>query len=199
MKKKIKEPEVIFCFNISADGEYCYHNSFFTEPIYDEYQEQVKENKNSKTCKIIGDAIEREKKNPDRIATHPHDILDDLFCKNIFLNFDFAKSLNLFDIVWIDCFTPKNELGKAIWQVTKMSGLLFIVSEKSYYSQDTLELTFEVTIDYDYFDCHRKLITQEIYSEPIQIRKGRKRRSHPKITTTLDFIKLQQKAKKEKR
>lgn len=175
---KKNKPSVEYWFYVNSVGKYFLDASDFSAALSQEFLRCLKdkEEKNAIYIQKIKLAIENGKSNRYSID----DILQDIFRDNVVLNYNFAKSLNLFDIVYLDCFVAKNRLGQAMIELCKNCSMIFLVSHKMYQQEDRIEISLEVCTESNHLDCHRALVTQSIYQE-------HKRKKKKKETKTFDF------------
>jgi len=154
MDKKVVS---FFCWS-SNDGEYLFKGNCFEEELLKEYEECLKANwcKNEKWLSLLINEVNKGGK-------HAQDILDEIFRENTKLHYSFSEKLNLFDIIEVECFASKNEIGDAIIHLCGLCGMRFIVSRKGYRSINEMWIDFEVCHeDYDH-DCHKALVNQSIH------------------------------------
>jgi hypothetical protein len=90
---------------------------------------------------------------------HYGDMLTTLF-NELSMNYDFAKDLNLFDIVSADYFIGEHFLVEAFEYFLYYHR--FIVFQKSYQEQETIKICFQVCHEDYVFSCHQAVMRHEI-------------------------------------
>ena len=139
----------------SNDGEYLLNGNCFENELLKEF------NYWNKAPNRLGYILILDKYLQSRKGEyHDQDLLRNLFHstnEDIVIDFNFAKSLNIFEVIYPNCFTCKTEAGKALIELSY--DLRFIVSKKNYITKENINIEFEVC-HADYVnDCHKSLIT----------------------------------------
>ncbi len=144
----------------SNNGEFLFEGQSFDETLLLQFQSccEMSYTKNDKWVNLLKNRL----KNKEEGEHNDQNVLYAIFTRLISIDYDFAKSLSLFDILDSECFTAKDELGDALIQLCVMADLTFIVTRKKYTSKESIAIDLEVChCDYDR-DCQKALITQSI-------------------------------------
>jgi len=114
----------------------------FENNLFEEFQIHKKNRKENQHFKLLSAKL---KKRPNSDYT-PKDELEILFSENIFIDFEFAKRLQLFEIISADCFFSRNDIGEALifLMSDNICNLRFILYEKHWETTDEISLYFEV-------------------------------------------------------
>lgn len=149
---------VTFCY-ASNQGEFLNDGECFETALLNEFEwaSKTKWRKQYEWLHLLIKYFDARKgKNQDEV------ILSRLFSDKMLLDYNFAKTLNLFDVLTAECFTGIGELGRAMRRFCINSELQFIVTRKTYRGIRFLEIELEVCSE-DYLrDCLKALITQSI-------------------------------------
>ena len=138
--------QIEYWFWASDGGRYLNGELDIVEIILSEFicwKERDKKIK-KESIEIIEKGIKKESRFK---GVHKGDVLEALFRHNVILDFDFAKSFNLYDIVYVDCFVAENELGEKMIELFRDCGFVFLVSKKNYHHTNHIELHFEVSYE----------------------------------------------------
>ena len=76
---------------------------------------------------------------------YPQDILHTLFMEHVTLDFEFARQLNLYDVLRGGCFISESDVGKALIYLICNSQNVFILYQKRWVSAEEISLEFEMT------------------------------------------------------
>jgi hypothetical protein len=88
---------------------------------------------------------------------HPADVIDELFAEIFKLNFDFAKSLHLWDALGIGCFTTTSYFKDVFVRMAAYSGMQFVVTMRSFRNTEEIELDLEVCEGGNLYEMVQKL------------------------------------------
>lgn len=146
----------IECYS-SNNGKYLNDGDCFEEELLKNFIYWAKQKSNEEWHVVL--TKELESRNGER---HVQDILNDVFDRNVDLDFEFAKELKLYDMIMSDCLMPKSDLGKAIIELCSHSDLIFIVTRKWYMKTDSFDIEFEVCHLDNNRECFNDIITNKI-------------------------------------
>ena len=68
-----------------------------------------------------------------------------VFELHVKLDYDFAKQLNMLDVVGWDCFLFEKEEGEVLRALLDSADLLFVVAKKTWRTKDKIDIEFEAT------------------------------------------------------
>ena len=84
-------------------------------------------------------------------------LFDKLFDEGVELNFEFAKQLNLYDIVSSDCLSAKTKEGEAILYLCNALSVNFIVGARHWNAVNNLFFCFYVSFSDDPYSLQHEL------------------------------------------
>lgn len=87
------------------------------------------------------------------------DVLAGIFKDNTFLNYRFAKKLNIFDTINPRCFNSNDTLGSSIIELCINADIVFIVKCKYYAGENSISIDFQAVYDDLSSDFIQSLIT----------------------------------------
>ncbi len=122
------------------NGKYFYGGNDFPESLFIALEKTKEYSSNNKNFNLLFSEIEKKE-----INEHNHDFIDRLFRENTFLDFEFCKSLSLYDILCADCFKPKNNIGEAIIELLNYSCFEFTFYYRKWIKSNQLEIEFIAT------------------------------------------------------
>lgn len=125
-------------FNYSQEYQFLSQGGSFAYEIYIEYLNCLSDESMSRAEYILN-----LKNKIDKLPTsiNPEYELYQLSLGSIELDYDFAKGLNLYDIIDIDCFDNHESTADAIKFLCR--NISFIVSKKEYLGKDLIQISFE--------------------------------------------------------
>lgn len=148
--KKVK----VDCYS-GRNGKFLVDADCFENKLYIELIQQKKDFPQNENFKHLFNLIENR-------HGHPQDILKDIFRNDIYLDYDFANKLKLYDIVSKSCFKPKTIDGIALLELIKNTDLMFILYIREWISPNKLDLEFEAADREEYREAHKNLIKGEL-------------------------------------
>lgn len=136
-------------FNVYSFGrdESFYRGDCFENALLEELENSKEYDADNESNKLLFKEIENGNK-----RCHPQDLLDELFRKNVFIDYDFAKTLNLYDVLSAKCFESNNKIGKAIIKLMDWVGFKFILYSKEFYDKESFTFDFDV--------CHTDFVNK---------------------------------------
>lgn len=147
------------CYS-SEDGKYLWQGSCFENELLKTFEDCAKpcgKIKKSKWVKVL------EKECKTIKTSHPQDKLHEIFDNHVYIAYEFAEKLNLFDVLMADVLIKKdNEIGRAMLELCSNADLRFIVCKKYYLDSETMEIDFEVCHHDNFYPCHNAMIKGEL-------------------------------------
>jgi len=137
----------------SAQKEYLHIGTYFEESLWLEFCNDQK-NGLSKYYNFIeglSKHLEKQERNHSNI-----DELFHIFITDLTLDFDFAKKLNIYDIIHPQLFQSPTDNGKHLIELIGCSDMEFILYKKEYYSENEIYL--------DFLSCHEDY-KHELYND----------------------------------
>lgn len=142
----------IYCGAMN-EGEFLFRGECFEENIWLELQILNSHSSENEQVKLLVLEVDKFKSNK-----HPQDILYSIFYNNVTLCFDFAKTLNLFDIIGPGCFYSDTEIGKAMIYLIECAELSFVVEAKYWSSPMELSIDFQASGNDTHLELQKILI-----------------------------------------
>lgn len=142
----------IYCGAMN-EGEFLFRGECFEENLWLELKILNSHSPENEQVKLIFSEVDKFKSNG-----HPQDILYSIFYNNVTLCFDFAKNLNLFDIIGFGCFSSDTEIGKAMIYLIECAELSFVVEAKYWGSPTELSIDFQTSGNDTHLELQKRLI-----------------------------------------
>lgn len=160
--KKMKKIQLLFSDVITTDDENVNDLKLIKRYTFEEYilfeLEEVKESYlDNRLFEEDSDLYQQLLKIVFESSEEPKDILYELFNEHVTINYDFAKSLNMFDVIQSTCLIPNTEIGRALIDFVGISDLSFIFYMRSY-AAETYQVIYLFPVPMDYLlDVQLKL------------------------------------------